>query len=80
MKAYRYALCVSESEQTYCKENKAEFHILLLHSRDKQFWKCVCRKIVSTYVCERMNVNTQQVLLLRLIFATKMCQMAQILT
>ena len=33
MKAYMYALCVSESEQTYCNKNKAEFHILLLHSK-----------------------------------------------
>ena len=53
-------------------------------SRDMQFWKCLCRKIVNRYVCEKINVitviNTQKVLLLSLIFASKMCQMAQILT
>ena len=68
----------SASEQSCCKEKVAQLASSQPH-RDTQFGKCLCRKIVSRYVYEKMNVNTQQVLLLRLIFASKMC-MAQILT
>ena len=53
----------AHSEQTYCKENRVPY--LASSSKvETQSWKWVCKNIVSRYVREKMNVSTQQVLLL----------------
>ena len=36
-------------------------------TRDTQFWKCVCRKSVSRYVCEKKNVNILSITLPQLV-------------
>ena len=42
-----------QHEQTCCKENRVPYLASSQQSRGTQFWKWVCRKIVSRYLCEK---------------------------
>ena len=70
-----------ESTVPYFASNKAQFHTLLLHNKvgSHSFGNGFVDS-VSRCVCEKINIiiNTQQVLLLTLISASRMCQMVQI--